>query len=303
MSTVTATGQEVELISPEEKKIRGPDSLRDQDSIFSYDTMDQFKATIWDYYNTNGRIQPWRHHPDPYHIVVSEMMLQQTQVRRVIEKYPSFITRFPGFHALATAELTDILEEWQGLGYNRRARYLKLIAQRVVKEFHGLLPDDKNILITFPGIGYATASSIAAFAFNKPVVFIETNIRRVFIHFFFSHTATVSDAEILPFVTDALDTENPREWYYALMDYGTMLGKKGGNPNKRSTHYTRQSSFEGSDRQLRGKIIRFLLQEQPVHIEVIISHIMGDEQRMKDIILGMERDGIIISKNGMIKIA
>ncbi len=289
--------------SIEVKRIKEPDIFTEPDSIFSENSMGMFKATIWDYYHASGRIQPWRHHPDPYHIIVSEIMLQQTQVPRVIEKFPLFVRRFPDFHTLATADLTDILEEWQGLGYNRRARYLKLIALLVTEKFHGQLSDDEEVLVTFPGIGRATAASVVAFAFNKPVVFIETNIRRVFIHFFFTGTATVSDTDILPLVACALDTKNPREWYYALMDYGTMLAKRGENPNRRSIHYTRQSSFKGSDRQVRGKIIKFLLVNQPVAIDTIITYLNEEEERTKEIIRGMERDGIITSTEGMIKIS
>lgn len=276
---------------------------KDVRPIFTIESMDQFREIIWDYYHHQGRIQPWRDHPDPYHIFISEVMLQQTQVPRVIEKYPLFVARFPDFYTLARAELSAILQEWQGLGYNRRARYLKLSAGKITEEYSGLLPSDEAVLVTFPGIGRATAASIVAFAFNKPVIFIETNIRRVFIHFFFPGNIIVRDDEILPLVATALDPKNPREWYYALMDYGTMLAKSGENPNRQSRHYTRQSSFLGSDRQVRGEIIRFLLANQPVPAEVVIAHIQKDRERTEKIIRGMERDGIITSTGGMIQIA
>ncbi|MEK7079017.1 MAG: A/G-specific adenine glycosylase, partial [Patescibacteria group bacterium] len=128
---------------------------------------------------------PWRNTTDPYHILVSEVMLQQTQVARVMVKFPIFIDQFSNFKELATASTKDILQVWQGMGYNRRALYLKKIAEIVITQYKGKLPDDPAILDTFPGIGEATAASIVAFAFNKPLVFIETNIRRVFIHLFF----------------------------------------------------------------------------------------------------------------------
>ncbi|MBN1167574.1 MAG: A/G-specific adenine glycosylase [Methanospirillaceae archaeon] len=277
-------------------------TAKDGHPIFAIEFIDQFREVIWEYYHRQGRIQPWRNHPDPYHIFVSEVMLQQTRVPRVIEKYPSFVERFPDFYTLAGSELSAILQEWQGLGYNRRARYLKLSAIKITEEYSGILPSDEAVLVTFPGIGRATAASVVAFAFNKPVIFIETNIRRVFIHFFFPCNVIVRDDEILPLVAKALDPKNPREWYYALMDYGTMLAKSGKNPNRRSRHYTRQSSFFGSDRQVRGEIIRFLLLNQPVPADVVIAHITTDRERAEKIIRGMERDGIITTVRGIMRI-
>jgi A/G-specific adenine glycosylase len=202
---------------------------------------------------------PWRETSDPYRILVSEVMLQQTQVPRVKQKYEQFIASFPDFPALAKAPLESVLKVWQGMGYNRRAIALKKTAERVVDEYGGILPADPAVLATFPGIGKATAFSIAAFAFNAPVAFIETNIRRVFIHCFFRDREGVRDREIEPLVAAALDRENPREWYWALMDYGTHLKSTTENPNLRSAHHTRQPPFNGSRRQLRGKILRALL--------------------------------------------
>lgn len=224
----------------------------------------RFQDLVWDHYRKHRRPMPWRDEPAPYHVVVSEIMLQQTQVSRVLQKYPQFISRFPDFKSLASTRPTDVLAVWQGMGYNRRALNLQRIAIIVIQQYGGELPKDMSELILFPGIGSATAGSIAVFAFNRPEVFIETNIRRVFIHHFFAHsTQPISDAELKPLVEAALDTANPREWYYALMDYGTHLAKEVPNPNRRSQHYVRQSKFEGSDRQIRGEIIRIML-EYPV---------------------------------------
>src|SRR5690606_13382316 len=140
----------------------------------------------------------------------------------------------------------------------RRARYLHQFAQIIVQEYNGVVPIDPQLLQTFPGIGAATASSICAFAFNIPTVFIETNIRTVFIHHFFQNEVIVKDKEIMPFIQESLDYANPREWYYALMDYGVMLKAQYGSINKRSAHYAVQTKFEGSDRQIRAKVLKII---------------------------------------------
>ena len=235
----------------------------------------KFRKVIWNYYYSYGRhTLPWRRTRDPYRILVSEIMLQQTQVERVLKFYPKFIRAFPDFTALARAPLKSVLKYWQGMGYNRRALALKKIAQKVITEFHGRLPHDLDELQSLSGIGQATAGAIAAFAFNRPVVFIETNIRRVFIFYFFFGSRNksgmtvrkeVDDKEILKLVEATLDRKRPCEWYWALMDYGTMLGKiKSDNPNRRSSAYRRQSKFEGSRRQLRGEVLRLLLKKKNV---------------------------------------
>lgn len=231
----------------------------------------EFKEQIWAYYRANGRPFAWRHVEDPYQVVVSEIMLQQTQTYRVAPKYEAFMLLFPTWDALASASTHDLLCAWQGLGYNRRALALQAIAKRVVAEFDGKLPDDPEILVEFPGIGKATAGSICAFAFNQPTVFIETNIRAVFIHFFFNDQAEVRDDQLIPLVAQAVDHKNPREWYYALMDYGVMLKKSEPNPSRKSSHYTKQSRFEGSDRQIRGAIIRALTQHKSLTLQELVN--------------------------------
>ncbi len=256
----------------------------------------KFQKTIWDYYKKNKRDLTWRRTTDPYRIFVSEVMLQQTQVARVLKKYPEFLKAFPSFKSLASATLQKVLTVWQGMGYNKRALYLKKSAQIVVDKFKGKLPQDPKILETFPGIGKATANSIVAFAFNKPVVFIETNIRRVFIHFFFPKKDKVGDTELVPFVTKTLDKKNPREWYFALMDYGAMLAKKTENPNRRSKHYSRQTPFVGSNRQIRAVILRQLL-NKPLTIDQIIKMTKYPKEDVKRNILAFTKEGLIGEKN------
>ncbi len=213
------------------------------------------------YYVEHGRHElPWRLALDPYSIVVSELMLQQTQVGRVIPKYQAFIGRFPGFASLAAASLGDVLSAWQGLGYNRRAKFLWQTAEQVVGQHHGRLPGTLEELVQLPGIGVNTAGAVLAYAFNKPALFIETNVRTVYIHEFFGGQEVVSDKEIREFLAQTLDYHNPRDFYWAMMDYGTHLKQTAGNHGARSKHYVRQSPFEGSRRQLRGAIIRLLAQ-------------------------------------------
>ena len=219
----------------------------------------EFIQLVWDYYQ-HKRPMPWRDNTNPYWVIVSEIMLQQTQVARVLEKFPIFIKQFPSFEVLAASSLGEVLQAWQGLGYNQRGKYLWQIAQKIMQEYDGVLPDNPDILVNFPGIGKATAASIIAFTYNKPTIFIETNIRRVYIHHFFSEAENISDNDLLPFVERTVSKDNPREWYYALMDYGTYLKTQIINPNRKSKHYTRQSVFEGSNRQIRSQIIKLLLQ-------------------------------------------
>jgi A/G-specific adenine glycosylase len=254
---------------------------------------EKFQKIVLDNYREFGRDLVWRKTADPYRVLVSEIMLQQTQVDRVTIKFPAFIEKFPDFATLAAAPLGDVLAVWQGMGYNRRAISLQKCARLVVTEYGGLLPARVDTLATFPGIGRATASSICAFAFNMPVIFIETNIRRVFIHFFFSDTATVNDAEILPMVEKTLFREDPRTWYNALMDLGTSLKKTVPNPNRRSVHYTKQSAFEGSDREIRGWILKSLLSRKGMTDETIIRHFPGDPARIRKILVALENEGFI----------
>lgn len=221
-------------------------------------TIRQFQKLVWNYYEKNRRTMPWRDTIRPYRVFVSEVMLQQTQVSRVMEKFPQFLKLFPNFKALANAPLQSVLSAWQGMGYNRRALYLKKAAETVMLNYCGRLPQSPEELEKLAGIGPATARSIAVFAWNAPEVFIETNIRAVFLHHFFAGRSGVSDNQLLPLVEAALDRDNPREWQYALMDYGTMLKKTNGNPSRASAHHVKQSKFEGSMRETRGKIVKLL---------------------------------------------
>lgn len=252
-----------------------------------------FRDFIWTFYQKEGRLFEWRNVDNPYYVLVSEIMLQQTQTYRVEPKYRDFITEFSSFESLANASLRDVLGIWQGLGYNRRGKFLHETAQKVINDFGGQLPDDPDILVTLPGIGKNTAGSVSAFAFNKPTIFIETNIRTVFIHSFFKDKDGVHDNEIMPLIEQTLDQDNPREWYYALMDYGVFLKKKVPNPSRRSKHHTVQSKFEGSDRQIRGAIIRALVNHEHLTREELITRIKKDPERVIKIIEHLEEEQFI----------
>lgn len=219
----------------------------------------EFVESVWEHYENHGRHDlPWRSTSDPYRILVSEMMLQQTQVERVIPKYLVFLKEFPTARRLATASLSEVLRAWQGLGYNRRAKFLWQAAQYVTNELRGKWPEDEPGLRCLPGVGPYTASAIMAFVHNAPVVLIETNVRQVFLYHFFKSKASVHDTDILKLVEETLPVNSVRAWYAALMDYGSYLKQEYGNINHQSKHYVKQSKFHGSDRQIRGAIIKLL---------------------------------------------
>ncbi len=262
-----------------------------------------FQETIYSLYRENQREFPWRETTLPYHIVVSEIMLQQTQVDRVIPKYRHFIESFPDFTTLAQASLEKVLSVWQGLGYNRRALALREIAVRVVSEFGGMLPSDPDVLQSLSGIGSYTARAIATFAFNKPSIFIETNIRSVFIHFFFENRTGIKDSDVLPLIEQTLDNINPRNWYYALMDYGAMLKQTHPNPGRRSAHYTRQSPFEGSNRQLRGNILKLLVRKPALTGAEIARVLDKSEEKISAVLSQLEKEGFIKQRKNRFSIA
>jgi A/G-specific adenine glycosylase len=266
-------------------------------------TSEEFRPEIYHFYSTHRRDLPWRNTTDPYRILVSEIMLQQTQVERVKEKYSIFLELFPDVESLARASTEEVLAAWQGLGYNRRALALKNAAGEIVERFGGILPGDEKSLRCLPGIGPYTAAAILTFAFNRPVVMIETNIRRVFIHCFFKDQTGVADEEILPLIEETLDRENPREWYNALMDYGWYLGATIENPNRRSRHYQRQAPFEGSNRQIRGKILRLLIDTGEQRTEDLCRKLEIPVSAAGPVLKQLEDEGFIAWQGDRVRIA
>jgi len=253
----------------------------------------QFRKIVYVHYKRYARSFPWRKTRDPYKILVSETMLQQTGVERVVQKYRAFLKRFPTIRALARVPLKEVLKEWQGLGYNRRAKLLRDAAKAIVAEYQGKFPKNEKILESLPGIGPYTARAVMAFAFNKPVVFIETNIRTVFLHHFFKNRTTISDSEILPYMVKMLDKKNPRKWYSALMDYGASLKKFGVRLNAKSAHYTKQSKFEGSIRQLRGRILKMALEKGKVNIKKLAKEMKKPPAQVRAAAGVLRREGLL----------
>lgn len=242
----------------------------------------EFQTIIKTFYQNNKRNFPWRETTNPYFIFLSEICLQQTQTTRVVTKYQEIIQTFPTVESLADAPFSEVLRVWSGLGYNRRAKFLHDAAQKIVKEYNGIFPNTVALLDALPGVGINTASAIVVYAFNTPAVFIETNIRRIFIHHFFNDTDDISDKEILPLVEKTMDTKNPREWYWALMDYGSYLPKIVTNPNRRSIHYQKQSRFTGSVREVRGSILKTLLISSPQKEDELKKNITGDKDHFSE---------------------
>jgi A/G-specific adenine glycosylase len=265
--------------------------------------MDEFRYFIYEYYMRHGRILPWRFESDPYKVFVSEIMLQQTPVERVQGKYEKFLSRFPDVATLSHASLESILAEWRGLGYNRRGLYLKQAAMQMEAGFSGVVPSSIEDLTTLPGVGYGTACAVMAFAYNDPVVFLETNIRTVFIHFFFKDSESVRDSYLLPLVEDALDRNDPRNWYYALMDYGSMLKREGVKEHRKSTAYRRQSPFEGSDRQIRGGILKALGETGVLSRQDLLCRLSVSEERIMRNLASLTKEGFLCEQNGVYSIS
>ncbi|MBI2617990.1 A/G-specific adenine glycosylase [Candidatus Kaiserbacteria bacterium] len=268
-----------------------------------------FRKDIRDYYLEHKRAFPWRatgslsSKTRAYRVLVSEIMLQQTQAERVIPKYQMFVKRFPTIMSLANAEFQEVLAQWQGLGYNRRARMLHNAARQIMKEHQGEIPKDEKTLTHLPGIGPYTAGAIRAFAYNLPAIIIETNIRSVFIHFFFSRTAQVKDSDIIPLIEKTLDRKNVAEWYSALMDYGSMLKKKEKNPSRRSSHYKKQSPFKNSNREVRGVIVRTLV-EKKYSISALTQRLkLYGKKRVLEQLHALSREEIVTVKRGFASVA
>jgi A/G-specific adenine glycosylase len=284
----------------------------------------QFQDEVLTYYNTHKRKMAWRDISNPYKIFISEMMLQQTQVERVKIKYAEFIKKFPTLRSVAQASTPEVLKVWQGLGYNRRAFFIKKSCEEIISKYKGVFPKDFETLQTLPGIGPSTAGALCAFAYNQPVFFIETNVRAVILHFFFKNKEKVTDKEIMevlkkvsPFchpgfipgsrnakreipgqVQDDVLIVSSRDWYYTLYDYGTFLKKSLGTKkktslHKQSKHYTKQSKFEGSFRQKRANVLKLKLTDPDISDTDIISKLNITEQDLEDVLDALTKDGLI----------
>lgn len=234
---------------------------------------------------------PWRDDTRPYYVLVSELMLQQTQVVRVISKFEAFIARFPDEQTLASASLADVLKLWQGLGYNRRAKFLHEAAKMIVSEFDGQFPENEIDIVKLPGVGKNTAGALAAYAFNRPRIFVETNIRTVYIHHFFNDQFDVDDRQIIEKLDATIDHEHPREFYWALMDYGSWLKANGVRNISNSKHYKKQSPLKGSLRETRGKILKELAKRDQSIDE--LQRAVNMDDRFSRATEGLKRDKLI----------
>lgn len=263
----------------------------------------QFQEAVLDHYKRQGRhALPWRASHDPYTVLVSEVMLQQTQVERVIAYYENWLKLFPDVRTLAKAPLSKVLRAWQGLGYNRRAKNLHAAAKAVVKDYKGLFPQSPEELEKLPGIGPYTARAVAAFAYNQDVVFIETNLRTVVTHHFFPGTSKVDDKELMPLLERALIKGNAREWYSALMDYGSHLKRSGVRINPRAKSYVKQPAFAGSQREARGAILKALA--KGARESAFLVEILGPSRRaqVKNQLASLTKEGMIELKAGKFRL-
>jgi len=261
-----------------------------------------FVETVLTYYKAHGRhTLPWRQTTNPYRILVSEIMLQQTQVERVIPKYQAFIKRWPTVQKLANAPLRDVLIAWQGLGYNRRAKHLHQCANVVVREHKGVFPVSMKELQSLPGVGAYTAGAVMAFAYNIGVPLIETNVRTVYIHHFFKTAPVVDDADILKRVQKTLSPQDVRQWYAALMDYGSYLKRTTDPIHRRSRQYQKQSPFKGSVRAVRGAVLRFVT-VSPVTVLELAKKTGETPERVDVAVSGLQKDGLVQVRRGRVMV-
>ncbi len=246
---------------------------------------------------------PWRDTRDPWAVLVSEFMLQQTQVSRVMKSYPEWMRRWPDPVSMASAALPDVLCAWSGLGYNRRALNLVRTAKTLVERYGGLVPCDRRALESLPGVGTYTASAVLAFAFGVETILIETNVRAAFIHHFFRDRSAVSDATLVPLVREAAEGQDPRIWNYALMDYGAGIKRRFANPTRRSASYTPQSPFKGSNRQVRGGVLRALSDRVARGADELSRILDMPMERVEGAIRELEAEGFVESTGGCYALA
>ena len=253
---------------------------------------EEFQEIIWENGRRLYRDMPWRTDTRPYYVLVSELMLQQTQVDRVIPKFNDFIAQFPDETSLANAPLADVLILWSGLGYNRRAKFLHDSAKKITTEFNGAFPKKYTDILSLPGVGPGTAGAILTYAYNKVAPFIETNVRTVYFHHFFPDGEKTSDEQLKVIVAQTLDHENPREFYWALMDYGTWLKKNGAGKITQSKHYKKQAPLKGSVRELRGLLMKHLSRTDAKFSALQEQY--GDDPRFTRALDGLIADGLIV---------
>lgn len=258
------------------------------------DSLQLFRDFILDFYQREGRSFAWRETSDPYRILLSEVMLQQTQTSRVEPKYQTFLELWPTFEALAGSSLESLLAQWKGLGYNRRALNLRKSAQ-MTEQWGWTIPNDGKQILSLPGVGKSTSAAILCFCYNEKAVYLETNIRRVLLTCFFPEETEVPDKKLEALLAKFFElTDDMKSWYYALMDYGVLLKNLLPNANTRSAHYTKQSKFENSNRQIRGLLIHILSDTGPKPLQRLYSLLPSfEEERVRSCLGQLEKEGFV----------
>lgn len=269
------------------------------------DVIDDLRERLLRWYAENGRDLPWRRTRDPYAILVSEVMLQQTQVPRVVPKYAAFLERFPDLAALAEAPLADVLALWSGLGYNNRALRLKRAAEGAVARTRDgrlgrppSLPGTVEELMRLPGIGPYTARAVLIFAHNADLAAVDANIRRVLLHELrLPHD--LSPAELQRVAIAVLPRGRSRNWHNALMDYGALV------LTSRTTSIaplTTQSPFEGSRRSYRSRLVKLLLDESPRRRDELPGLLGLPPDDADEIVRLLEADELVVCDDELVRL-
>jgi A/G-specific adenine glycosylase len=289
-----------------EQYLQRLNQLRARKSASSRQLQEVFQQLVMSFYQEHGRRDlAWRKTANPYRILVSEIMLQQTQTSRVAEKYPAFLRQFPTVKKLALAEQADVIRAWEGLGYYRRARNLHRAAQAIQECYQGKVPTESSELRSLPGIGSYTAAAVSVFAFNRPEPMIETNIRSVYLYTFFADQIEVSDSEVLSVITATLLRDDPREWFYALMDLGVALKRAQSGINRVSSHYRTQSPFKGSEREVAAKLLKMVLSKRaPLSEEDLYGSLAAPRPQIERALERLLRESLINrTRNGRLRAA
>jgi A/G-specific adenine glycosylase len=258
---------------------------------------------VLSWYADNRRDLPWRHTTDPYAILVSEIMLQQTQVPRVAPRFLEWLEAWPDLESLAAAPLAEVLRRWQGLGYNNRARRLRECAAEAVAAAPdggaAELPRTVDGLRALPGIGPYTARAVLIFAHNQDLAAVDANVRRVLTHEL-GLAGDLGDAQLQAVADALLPRGRSRDWHNALMDYGSLV------LTARTTGIaprTRQTAFEGSRRQQRARLLRRLLEGGPQPLSELTIALALPLDETADIVERLRRDGLVAEAGGTVSVA
>lgn len=299
--------------------------MRETNVKISQKNIKEFQQKIFSWYKVHKQDFPWRKTRDPYQILVSEVMLQQTQVSRVIPKFEAWLQRFPTVADLAKAPVSEVLAYWSGLGYNRRALFLKKTAVEITEKYGGKFPQDEKTLKSLPGIGEYTARAVLCFAFDKQITVVDTNVRKVILTQFINYrhceersnpvglslsdgdchapsSLAMTSKEIKHIADLLLPSGKAYDWNQALMDYSRVMLAKEKIP------VPKQSKFLGSRRYYRGQILKLLLQKKKISINEIGPMIKkdfmdSDNELINKILIELEAEGFVVYKNGNIEIS